>query len=174
MALPGPTLPPKDAFQRLIDGLQTFIREHLALAKAEAKDELQSLARDAAVAASGLPFLAAGYLLLMVAAGFGLVALGLPPWAGFLIVALVNLLAGGALTFVLGRAVLKKRVALPRTGEELEKSKQWVAQLKTATEVRPELPPVAPPPAAPRTAAVSARAEVRPPPSYATREVKHG
>lgn len=156
MAPPASTLPPKDAFQRLIEGLQTFIREHLALAQAEAKDELRSLARDAAVAASGVPFLMAGYLLLMIAAGFAL-SLVLPSWAAFAVVAAVNLAAGGVLTFVLGRRILRKRVPLARTGQELQRDKQWVAQLKNATEVRPQ-------------AALAATAAA----NFATTEVKHG
>ena len=137
MTLPGSSLPPKDAFQRLIEGLQTFIREHLALAKAEAMDELSALGRDLALAAAGVPFLLTGYLLLMVAAGFAL-SLLLPAWAAFGIVAVVNLGTGSVLTFVLGRRVLQKRVALPGNDEELERSKQWVAQLKNATDVRPQ------------------------------------
>jgi Flp pilus assembly protein TadB len=140
MALPGSPLPPKDAFQRLIEGLQTFIRENLALAKSEAKDELSSVGRELAIAASGLPFLLTGYLLLMVAAGCAL-ALVLPSWAAFGIVALVNLIGGGALTFVLGKRLVHKRIALPETGQELQRNKQWVAQLKNATDVRPQPQP---------------------------------
>ncbi len=155
MALPGSSLPPKDAFQRLIEGLQAFIREHLALARAEAKDELRALARDLVVAAAGLPFLLVGYLLLMLATGFAL-ALLLPHWAAFGIVAAVNLGTGAVLTLILGRRLARKRVALPRTGEELQRDKRWVAQLKNATDVRP-------PPALSKAAA-----------NFATTEVKHG
>ena len=155
MALPGSPLPSKDAFQRLIEGLQTFIREHLALARAEAKDELRTLLRDLAVAAAGVPFLLVGYLLLMIAAGFAL-ALVLPSWAAFGIVAAVNLAAGGALTFVLGGRVARKRLALPATGEEIQRDKQWVAELKNATEARPQ-------PSLTKAAA-----------NFATTEVKHG
>ena len=63
-------MPSKDALQRLIDGLQTLIREHLALARAEIKDDLRLMGRDLLVGASGVPALAAGYLLLMVAIGY--------------------------------------------------------------------------------------------------------
>ena len=34
-----PAVPPRDALARLIDGVQTLFREHLALAKAELKDD---------------------------------------------------------------------------------------------------------------------------------------
>lgn len=140
MALPGSTLPPKEAFQRLIEGLQAFIRENLALFKAEASDELRALSRDLLVAAIGLPFLLVGYLLLMVAAAFAL-ALVLPVWAAFGIVAVINLAAGAALTFVLAGRIARQRRPLPETGAELARNKQWVAQLKSATELRPQPAP---------------------------------
>jgi len=112
----------KDALQRLIDGLQTLVREHLALARAE-------LGRDALVGASGMPALAAGYLLSMIAIGY-LLALWMPQWAAFAIVAAVNLGAGGALTLRGVRKVMRRRLDLERTGEELKRDKQWLASLK--------------------------------------------
>ena len=78
--MPPATMPSRDALQRLLDGLQMFIREHLALARSEMKADLRAMGRDLAVGAAGLPILAAGYLLLMVAAGF-LLALWMPTWA---------------------------------------------------------------------------------------------
>ncbi|MCA1827447.1 MAG: phage holin family protein [Myxococcales bacterium] len=63
-------MPSKDALQRLIDGLQTLIREHLALARAELKDDARTMGRDLLVGAAGVPALAAGYLLLMMAIGY--------------------------------------------------------------------------------------------------------
>ena len=69
-------MPSKDALQRLIDGLQTLIREHLALARAELKEDVRSVGRDAVVGAAGVPALLAGYLLLMMALGF-LLSLGM-------------------------------------------------------------------------------------------------
>src|SRR5438105_6894219 len=93
-----PSMPSKDAFQRLIDGLQTLIREHLALARAELKEDVRSVGRDAVVGAAGVPALLAGYLLLMIALAY-LLAIWLPLWAAFGIVAAVNLGAGGALSY---------------------------------------------------------------------------
>ncbi len=63
-------IPSKDALQRLLDGLQTLIREHLALARVEAKEDLRAMGRDLLVSAAGIPALFAGYLLLMVAIGY--------------------------------------------------------------------------------------------------------
>ena len=119
----------KDALQRLIDGLQTLVREHLALARAELKEDVRDLGRDALVGASGMPALAAGYLLSMIAIGY-LLALWMPQWAAFAIVAAVNLGAGGALTLRGVRKVMRRRLDLERTGEELKRDKQWLASLK--------------------------------------------
>src|SRR5438046_1148762 len=100
------SMPSKDALQRLIDGLQTLIREHLALARAELKEDVRSVGRDAVVGAAGVPALLAGYLLLMMALGF-LLSLWMPTWAGLGIIALLNLGAGGAVTYAGIRKVMR-------------------------------------------------------------------
>ena len=125
-------MPSKDALQRLLDGLQTLFREHLALARLEIKDDVKSMGRDLLAGAAGVPALAAGYLLLMIALSF-LLAVWMPNWAAFGIVALVNLGAGGGVTFVGIRKAMRKRVGLSKTGEELRADKQWLASLRPGT-----------------------------------------
>ncbi|HUJ28368.1 MAG TPA: phage holin family protein [Myxococcales bacterium] len=121
--------PPKDALQRLIDGLQTLVREHLALARVEAKEDMRQLGRDALAGAAGLPALAAGYVLFMMAIGF-LLSTWIPAWAGFGIIALLNLGAGGAVTFAGLQRLRKDRVQLPATGQELKRNRQWLASMR--------------------------------------------
>jgi hypothetical protein len=143
-------MPSKDAFQRLVEGVQTLLREHLALARWELEDDVQALGKDLLASAAGMPALLAGYLLLMVAGGF-LLSLWLPQWAAFGIVALVNLGAGGAVTWFGLKRMRSKRVDLKSTGEELRRSEAWPTQLEEG--VRPESPPVplAPPARLPST-----------------------
>lgn len=129
MASEQPSIPSRDALQRLLDGLQTLIREHLALARAEIKDDVRTMGKDLIVAAAGVPALLAGYLLLMIAAGY-LLSLWLPLWAAFGIVALANLGAGGAMTFAALAKAKRSRVGMPRTGEELQRDKAWLSDLK--------------------------------------------
>jgi uncharacterized membrane protein YqjE len=128
---PGePIAPSKEALQRLLSGLQTLFREHLALARVEAKEDLRGMGRDALVGAAGVPAMAAGYLLLMVAVAFLLSRL-LPDWAAFGLVALANLGLGAALT-IGGLGKLKRdRVELPATGEELQRDKRWLASVRS-------------------------------------------
>jgi uncharacterized membrane protein YqjE len=123
-----PPVPSKDAFQRLIDGLQTLVREHMALARVELKEDLRGMGRDVLAGAAGVPALAAGYLVLMIALGY-LLALWLPSWAAFGIVALANLGAGALLTVGGVRKVRSRRVDLQRSAEELQQDKRWIASL---------------------------------------------
>jgi uncharacterized membrane protein YqjE len=132
-------MPPKDAFARLLDGLQTLMKEHLALARAEAKDELRSLVRDLAVSAAGVPLLLTGYILLMMALGL-LLAFAVPQWLAFAIVAAANLALGGLLTFVWGRRMATQRHGMTATGQELSRDKQWLAQLKSTTAAKEPAP----------------------------------
>src|SRR5438105_2850461 len=136
----------KDALQRLIDGLQTLIREHLALARAELKQDARVLGRDLMVGAAGVPALAAGYLLLMMAIGY-LLAIWLPAWAAFAVVAAANLGVGAAVTYAGIRKMMSGRVELRRTGEELQRDKRWLASLKERPRVEGDVHPAAPRPA---------------------------
>jgi hypothetical protein len=123
------TMPPKDALQRLLDGLQMFIREHLALARAEMKADVRAMGRDVAIGAAGVPALAAGYLLLMFAVAY-LLAMVLPTWAAFGIVAVINVGAGAVLTGAGIRRVTRDRVELPVTARELQRDREWLGALK--------------------------------------------
>lgn len=126
--MPDPSTSSKDALQQLLDGLQLFIREHLALARVEIKEDLRGLGRDLAVGAAGVPALAAGYLLAMIAIGY-LLAIWLPHWAAFAIVALLNLAAGGILTWSGARRAMRSRVELTRTASEIRRDREWLASL---------------------------------------------
>src|SRR6266852_5666223 len=104
---PHAEVSPRDALARLLDGVQTLFREHLALAKIELKDDLRRAGRDLLLGAAGLP-------LLMVALAL-LIALALPGWIAFALMALLNLLVGGALTKIYGEKARREKIALPRT-----------------------------------------------------------
>ena len=148
----------KDSFQRLVDGLQQLFREHLALARLELRDDIKRIVKDVALSAAGLPLLLVGYALLMVSLGL-LLALVMPAWAGFGIVALVNLGAGAALAVTFASRLGKQdKIELPRTADELARDKQWVASLKEGT--RPQPIPGALPAQAISTAPLGARPAV--------------
>lgn len=121
--MPGPA---RDSLHSLLDGLQTLIREHLALARVEIKDDLRAMGRDAAMGAAGVPPLAAGYLLFMVAIAY-LLGVWLPLWAAFGLVAILNLAAGALISGQRLRRLKDQKLGLQETGEELRKDKAWLA-----------------------------------------------
>ena len=135
---PHAAVSPRDALVRLLDGVQTLFREHLALAKTELKDDLRRAGRDVLLSAAGLPPLLVGYVLLMVALAL-LGAQVLPGWLAFAIVALLNLGVGGALTFVFMNKARQEKIALPRTEQELQRDREWLTSLHEGT-ARPGAP----------------------------------
>lgn len=125
----SPPAPPRDALARLVEGVQTLFREHLALAKIELTDDLRRTGRSILLGAAGLPPLFVGYVLLMVALAL-LLHLVLVDWAAFGIVALANLAAGAALTLVFSAKVRAEKLALEKTGEELRRDREWLLSLR--------------------------------------------
>lgn len=87
--------------------MSAIVRAEIALAKAELRADVKNGA-----VAGGL-FGAAGYLallasiVLVIAAGYGLVAAGLSPWLAFLILGIALLLVAGLLALV-GRSRVSK------------------------------------------------------------------
>src|SRR2546423_5880025 len=138
----------RDALNRLIDGFQTLVREHLALAKVELKEDLKRMGRGLLLSAAGVPALLAGYLLLNVAVAL-LLATVIASWAAFGIVALVNLVAGSALSAYFIKKARQMPISLTSTGTELRRDREMLSTLANGAPAearRAAAEPVAAPP----------------------------
>jgi uncharacterized membrane protein YqjE len=129
----------RDALNRLIDGFQTLVREHLALAKIEIKEDLNRMARSLVLSAAGVPALLAGYMLLNVAIAL-LLATVMANWVAFGIVAVVNLGAGGALTVVFGKKAKEMHISLRGTESEMQRNREMLSGLKPGARTEQPLP----------------------------------
>lgn len=119
-----------DALRRLSDGLGRLIRDHIALAKAELADDVRNAGKDAAIAAAGLPLLAVGWLLCMVAASLFL-GRAITPAGGFLVIGGVHLVAGGVATLLWGgRIAGPDRPDLDRTTAQIREDSKWLKELR--------------------------------------------
>lgn len=106
----------------------TIVRGEIELAKAEAKQSAQRAGKGVGMF-GGAAFLGfTAWFLLTFAAAYGLVAAGLPVWAGMLIVAVVYLLIAGLLGF-LGKRELDRIKGLERTQANV---KDTIAEAKAA------------------------------------------
>ena len=108
-----------------------LIREELALARAEIREEVSTVKSAAAAFAGALLTAAIGAILLAVTIG-GAIAyfLNWPAWAGYGIVA-VLLLAAGYLLVRYGRDRLARIRALPQTTATVKENVAWM-QSKSA------------------------------------------
>jgi hypothetical protein len=105
---------------------QDLVRGEIALAKAEARDELRRLGAGAALLAGAALAGAIGIILLLTAIAWGISeGLGWPVWAGFGIVTALALIVAGALAYV-GRARLRRRWQMPLTADTLKENMQWM------------------------------------------------
>ena len=85
--------------------ISSIVRSEVALAKAEMAADAKKAGLGVGMFATAGVFAFLALILLLIAAAFGLVALGLSPWLAFLIVALVLLIIGAVLVLVGKRSI---------------------------------------------------------------------
>ena len=108
--------------------ISSIMRSEIALAKAEIGADAKKAGAGAGMfaVAGVLAFLA--LILLLIAAAYGLVAAGLPPWLSFLIVAGVLLVVGAILALVGKGAVTKINGKPERT---IKNAQDTIAAIRT-------------------------------------------
>jgi len=79
----------------MLEDVVALLRGHIELAKAEIKESISSFLKSSVYLLIALSIGHLALILLLVTAGFGLVAVGLEPWAAFLIVSLVLVVLTG-------------------------------------------------------------------------------
>ena len=92
--------------------ISSIMRSEIALAKAEMSVDAKKAGVGAGMFAAAGTFAFLALILLLIAAAYGLVAAGLPPWLAFLIVAVVLLVLGAIMVFV-GKNSLSKMKGKP-------------------------------------------------------------
>ena len=105
---------------------QELVRGEIALAKAEAREELSRLGTGAALLAGGAVAAVIAVLLLMSTLAWAISeGTGWPVWAGFAIVTVVTFLMAGVLASI-GRKRLAAARLMPRTVDTLKENVQWM------------------------------------------------
>ena len=115
-----------DVIKSAIQDAQELVRSEIALAKAEARQEVSRLSAGAALLAGAALAAILGLVFLFTALAWAISELLLwPAWAGFAIVTLVLLLAAGGLFYV-GRSRMRADRRMPHTVDTMKENMQWM------------------------------------------------
>lgn len=115
-----------DLFRQLADDSATLIRQEMALAKTEMRQNVRHAAKDASMIAVGGVVAAIGALVLVA---FLVMIVGKvlgTPWAGALAVGLLFVAVGGVLAMRAAKHLKKDSLTPEQTIRSLKEDKQWV------------------------------------------------
>ena len=117
-----------ELFADLSRDTRTLIQDEVRLAKTELSEQASAMGRGAGVAVGGGLIAYGGLLALIAAVVLGLIAAGLPPWAG----ALLGGMAAAGVGYLLvrfGLATIRAISIAPRkTVETLKEDAQWLKE----------------------------------------------
>lgn len=115
-----------DVIKNAVRDAQDLVRGEIALAKAEAREEVSRAGMGAALLAAAALAAVIGIVFLMTTVAWAISeGLGWPVWSGFGIATLVMLLAAGVLAFV-GKRRLTAARHMPHTVDTLKENMQWM------------------------------------------------
>jgi protein-S-isoprenylcysteine O-methyltransferase Ste14 len=115
-----------DIIRDAVRDAQDLVRDEIALAKAEAREEVRRLRAGAALVAGAAIAGVVGLVFLLTTIAWALSeGLGWPVWAGFGIVTAVMLITAGALAY-LGRSRLGVDRHMPLTVDTVKENMKWM------------------------------------------------
>jgi hypothetical protein len=115
-----------DVIKSALRDAQDLIRGEIALAKAEAREEVRRVGGGAALLAGAALAGVLGLVFLLTTLAWGLAeGLGWPVWAGFGVVTALMMIAAAALAY-LGRARLGRERHMPLTVDTVKENMQWM------------------------------------------------
>lgn len=95
--------------ESILNDVNSLIRGHIELAKAEIQASVKNAMQSSALFIIAVGFGHFALIMLLISAGYGLVALGLSPWLAFLILAITILLLGGLAMWLAIKRIKKVR-----------------------------------------------------------------
>jgi hypothetical protein len=108
--------------------VSTLVRKEIELARVEVTSSARKMGSGAAMAGAGAALLYAGLLVLLGAAVLGLIEAGIDPWLSALIVAVVVLAIGGAVTAMGVKRIQETDLAPTETAETVKENIEYVKE----------------------------------------------
>jgi uncharacterized membrane protein YqjE len=127
---PSPRTEVGDQLRQVTDGVTRLVSEHVELAKAELAGSVRRAGRDAVLVGLGAGLAALGWVLLMFAVAWGL-GQRLGTARGFLVVAAVHVVVGGAMATVFGsRLSGRDKPAMGQTAAEVRQDRRFLQRMR--------------------------------------------
>jgi uncharacterized membrane protein YqjE len=115
-----------DVMKDAIRDAQELVRGEIALAKAEAREEVSRLGMGAAMLAGAALAAVIGIVFLTTTVAWAISeAFAWPVWAGFAVVTLLMLIAAAALAYI-GKNRLAVARHMPRTVDTMKENMEWI------------------------------------------------
>ena len=115
-----------DVIKSALRDAQDLVRGEIALAKAEAREELGRISTGAALLAGAAAAAVLGLVFLLATIAWAISeGLTWPVWAGFGIVTLLALILAGVLAYM-GKSRLTAARHMPRTVDTLKENMEWM------------------------------------------------
>lgn len=115
-----------DVITNALRDAQELVRGEIALAKAEAREEIRRFAAGAALLAAAAVLGVAGVFFLLATVAWGLsYGFGWPVWAGLAVVAVLTF-AGAAVLAVVGRGRIQREQRMPLTVKTMKENMEWM------------------------------------------------
>ena len=115
-----------DVIKSALRDAQDLVRGEIALAKAEAREELGRISTGAALLAGAAAAAVLGLVFLLATIAWAISeVLAWPVWAGFGIVTLLALILAGVLAYM-GKSRLTAARHMPRTVDTLKENMEWM------------------------------------------------
>lgn len=111
--------------------VQSLVRNQIELTKLEVSASAKEVVGDSAMLIAAGVLSLIGFIFLLVTAAYGLVQLGLAPWLGFLIVAVIVLIVAAILAIV-GRNRLQKVKGPEKAMQELKATRESLSSRSRA------------------------------------------
>lgn len=117
----------------IVGDVQTLVRQELALAKQETKEELDKAKQAAIATGAAVGLLGVGGLLLVLALARGIAdLLEWPPWAGYLLVGAICAIAGGILMVGAKKRVNQINPVPQKTIATMKENAEWIRDRTTS------------------------------------------
>lgn len=126
---PGSGLDLGECLDRVTRDVNLLVRQHVALARAEMKDEARRIGRSLGALAVAGALALTGWVVFCVGLGL-LLGLAISPEVGLVVVGAINLVAAGALAYGAVRGLRSADAGMKATREEVDRDRLLVDRIR--------------------------------------------